>query len=202
MKYLCTITLAAAIISMLSACGGGTAADTASNAAQRPPAANVSNNQPPAGSAAATATAPADAVAEKRSVERRLNGSTGNPESNVQVIKINPDQTAKNPGTTLGDGSEVSTVLDARGAVETRTFKNHPQLAKLERTTNGNQVTVKVYLTNGRSVAVAGEKIRNFTNDSAEQILRAAGIEPKPAPAGEAPKEKTYTFTFPAKPAN
>lgn len=212
MGKLYKIAAIATVFSFLTACGG---TDAVSNGTGSPAsnqrAANNSTNQTTPAETTAGLPPPAEnqpvdpqALAEKKSLNRPPLGSEEtNVNSNVQVLTIDPKQLpAKAPTKTLSDGSEISTFLGEKGAVETRTFKNNPQLAKLERTTTGNVVAIKAYLKNGKVVAIDKNKIQNFTNDSPEQILRAAGIEPLPPPPGTAPKEKTYTFTFPVKPAN
>lgn len=102
--------------------------------------------------------------------------------SDVKVTKIDPTQIKPtNPAMTAADNSEILTVLNEKGAVETRTFKSNPLLAKIERTTVGKNVQLKVYLKNGKVIDLPAEKIGNFTNDSAQQILQAAGlVAPKP----------------------
>lgn len=208
MKSFYKIAIVTILFSISAACGGSI--ETSSNSNNRIAADTSTNQIPPAENnapqPAENQPTDANAIAEKKSVTRQSAlQSSSDSNSNVQVIPINPEQIkTKNPAVTLGDGSEISTILGTKGAIETRTFKNNPQLARLERTTNGKDVSVKVFLKNGKVVSIAKDKIQNFTNDSAEQILRAAGIEPKPAPQNPETKggEKTYTFTFPVKPSN
>ena len=67
-------------------------------------------------------------------------------------------------------------------AVETRTFKKHPVLAKVERITDAKSRTIKVYLRSGKIIEIPGDKIGNLGVASSAQIMTAAGIE-QPAPA-------------------
>ncbi|HEX8249803.1 MAG TPA: hypothetical protein VF599_16645 [Pyrinomonadaceae bacterium] len=99
--------------------------------------------------------------------------------SDVQAVSIDPKQLKPtSAGIPAADNSEVISRLNEKGAVETRIFKSHPVLAKVEKTTFGKDVQLKVYLKNGKVVPVPLEKIKNFINDSAEQILQAAGMQP------------------------
>lgn len=100
----------------------------------------------------------------------------------VKVVTIDPKQLQPtNPSIPAADNSEVSTVLNEKGAVETRTFKGNPVLAKIERTTVGRDVQLKAYLKNGKVVNLPADKIRNFGGDSVQEILQAIGISaPKP----------------------
>lgn len=97
---------------------------------------------------------------------------------NVETKNLKPT----NPTIPAADNSEIVTILNDKGAVETRTFKTNPLLSKIERTTLGKDVQLKVYLKNGKTISLQPDKIKNFTSDSAEQILVAAGIQPPPAP--------------------
>jgi hypothetical protein len=104
--------------------------------------------------------------------------TNGNPaNSDIKVTNIDPKQIkTTNPAMPAPDNSEMLTVLNEKGVVETRTFKSNPLLAKVERTTVGRNVQLKIFLKNGKVVAVPSEKIGNFPTDSAQQILQAAGL--------------------------
>ncbi|HEX8733709.1 MAG TPA: hypothetical protein VF721_00165 [Pyrinomonadaceae bacterium] len=103
---------------------------------------------------------------------------------NTQIVNIDPQKIKPtNPAVPAADNSEITTVLNEKGAIETRIFKGNPVLAKIEKATFGRDVQIKIYLKNGKVIPVAADKIRNFAADSAEQILQAAGIQAsKPAP--------------------
>ncbi|HLM03446.1 MAG TPA: hypothetical protein VK400_20500, partial [Pyrinomonadaceae bacterium] len=107
--------------------------------------------------------------------------------SEATVVNIDPKKIKPtNPAVPAADNSEVLTVLNEKGAVETRIFKSHPVLAKIEKTTFGREVQVRVFLKNGKVIPLAPEKIGNFITDSAQQILQSAAVvqppQPKPAP--------------------
>ncbi|MEP7149755.1 MAG: hypothetical protein ABI857_12825, partial [Acidobacteriota bacterium] len=64
---------------------------------------------------------------------------------------------------------------------EIRTFKNHPQLLKVEkRTESSGTQTLKIFLRNGNVVNLPGEKIPALSTASAATIAVVAGIPPPP----------------------
>ncbi len=99
--------------------------------------------------------------------------------SNMRVV--NRDTTNMKP--TLGarpapDESEFNSTGKPDGSfAETRTFKNHPQLLKIEKTTNGKNTSLKVYLKNGKVYDVTEEQISNFRVAAPQNILIAVGIK-------------------------
>jgi len=77
--------------------------------------------------------------------------------------------------TAAPDNSEVSSRMNDKGEpLETRIFKKHPVLAKIERTDLNNQ-NVKVYLKNGKVVNLPEGRVENFLTAPAENILKAVG---------------------------
>ncbi|MCS6874028.1 MAG: hypothetical protein NZM17_05050 [Pyrinomonadaceae bacterium] len=101
-----------------------------------------------------------------------------------------PIDISKQAKTRLSDGSEYWAILDEKGVTETREFKNHPQLAKIEKFTQGKNSTVKAYLKDGRVLQIPANKIRDFAQDTAEQILMAAGIKTVTKPVENQTKER------------
>lgn len=73
------------------------------------------------------------------------------------------------------EDSEFTAVLQD-AAVETRTFRSHPQLWKVEKRTSGKNSTAKVYLRDKRVIDVPGDKLERLATISSADILRAAGI--------------------------
>lgn len=113
------------------------------------------------------------------------NGSPSN--ANVKVTNIDPQKIKPtNPAMPAADNSEITSTLNEKGGLDTRTFKSHPLLAKIERTTEGREVRLKVYLKNGKVIELPPGKIGNFANDSAAQILQAAGVQSPPPPVQNA----------------
>ena len=82
--------------------------------------------------------------------------------------------------TTAPDNSVISTSMNKQGApIETRTFKDHPMLLKVERVyTDLKNPTVTVYLKNGKTYDLPKEKIDDIFNVSANDILNAVSVAP------------------------
>jgi hypothetical protein len=77
--------------------------------------------------------------------------------------------------TAAPDNSEVLSRMNAKGEpVETRVFKKHRVLTKVERTDLNNQ-NIKVHLKNGKVVNLPEGTIENFLTASADDILKAVG---------------------------
>lgn len=58
---------------------------------------------------------------------------------------------------------------------ETRTWKNHPVLLKIEKTHNGGDGTIKVHLRNGKVIDLAGSSILQIDQIPAALVLELAG---------------------------
>lgn len=82
------------------------------------------------------------------------------------------------PPRRMPDNSEVSTTMNSEGAfVESRRFLDHPVLERLERiTVSPKNVKVRVRLRSGKAVDIVPSKIKNFRFESADTILKAAGV--------------------------
>jgi hypothetical protein len=98
---------------------------------------------------------------------------------NVEVKKI-PMQTDSVPQSTpkqiAPDNSEITSML-GENFVQTRTFKNNPQLLKVEVTmlsNENNRKVTKVYLKNGKIKEISEGKIADPMTESADNILKAA----------------------------
>lgn len=172
MNGIIKFTIIAAFSILLGGCSG-TSGENNSNAptangntSNQVNGATVSNNNP--------------ALIPYPGTENTSGNSAAN--SDIKVTNIDPKQIKPtNPAMPAPDNSEMLTVLNEKGVVETRTFKSNPLLAKAQRTTVGRNVQIKLFLKNGKVIDVPAEKIENFPADSAAQILQAAGIvAPKP----------------------
>ena len=74
------------------------------------------------------------------------------------------------------DNSEVAGSMNAKGLpIETRTFKNHPVLLKVERT-NMDDREIKVYLKSGKVVSLPENQANVFLTATANDILKAVGV--------------------------
>ncbi len=72
------------------------------------------------------------------------------------------------------EDSEFAVIL-TNAAVELRTFKSHPQLLKVEKRSSGGDSVVRVFLKNGKTVDLPGEKIPQLGTETAARILEIAG---------------------------
>lgn len=109
-----------------------------------------------------------------------------NAPANLKISKEDPTRNAKPQviGQPAPDNSMITTSL-GQDAVETRTFKNHQQLAKVERIQDlaNKKTIVKVYLRNGQVREVPEGKISNPMAAPATEILQALQGAPAAAPA-------------------
>lgn len=78
------------------------------------------------------------------------------------------------------DNSEVSSTMNEKGVpIETRVFKNHPILAKMEKSfADIEKPLIKVYLKNGKILIAPNDKISNTATVPADEILRLVGVKP------------------------
>jgi hypothetical protein len=88
---------------------------------------------------------------------------------------------------TAPEDSEFTIQLTDVG-IETRTFKNHPQLAKVEKRIEPGKDVIKIHLKNGKVVEVPGDKLGPIKTETTTNILAAAGLKP---PAAAAPPQST-----------
>lgn len=86
------------------------------------------------------------------------------------------------------DDSEFTMQLTDVG-LETRTFKNHPQLIKVEKTITTKEQIVKVYLKDGRVIRIPTEKVSSMRMDAPATFLNAAGVKPAPSISAEDEKK-------------
>lgn len=77
------------------------------------------------------------------------------------------------------ENSMVSTTMNPQGAVvETRVFKNNPQLARVEMTWFGpKDNSLKIFLRNGRVVETKAGNIENLGSTPVSVLLGKAGIK-------------------------
>lgn len=130
-------------------------------------------------------------------MEEFMNTNAAAPSVNKDVSELSGSPTGKNSRgknadsapidpnaemilTTAPDNSVITTSMNKQGApVETRTFKSHPTLLKVERVyTDLKNPTITVYLKNGKTYDLPKEKIDDIFNVSANDILNAVGAAP------------------------
>lgn len=169
MSRIIKIAIIAAVLTLLGGCSGASSSGDAN--------ASSANGNLPLNPANSESQANTNTALIPYPGTENTNGAPP-AETEAQVVNIDPKQLKPtSPAAPAADNSEVLTTLNEKGAVETRIFKSHPLLAKIEKTTFGRDVQLKVYLKNGKVIPLAPEKIGNFTNDSAQQILQSAGIQ-------------------------
>ena len=142
-----------------------------------------SNLSQPANSAAETSNAQADApatnardrLARKRFIDVP---STGPPP---------PPQLLAAP-----DNSQIATTMNRDGAViETRIFKNHPQIEKVESIwLTPKQRNVRIFLKDGRVVETKTDRIETLRTASTKLLLEIAGIKVTKSPDSDARPRK------------
>jgi hypothetical protein len=110
--------------------------------------------------------------------------------NSAQILKPGKMEMSK-MGKAAPDNSEMFAEL-GEVPIETRVFKNHPQLIKVVKSGIPPNQTIKVYLKGGKTVDLPGSKIANLGTEPAASILQAAGIQPAAPPAGTRdPAKKT-----------
>jgi hypothetical protein len=77
------------------------------------------------------------------------------------------------------DNSEFQSMMNNQGQpVESRVFKNHPALLKVERIyTDLENPVVKIYLKNGKTMNLPADKIGNPMEASAAEIMNTLGAD-------------------------
>ena len=111
--------------------------------------------------------------------------------ANVTVVDTNQavDTMREKPAP---DDSTFSAEMNEKGQpVETRTFRNHPTLKKVEKITmSPRDYVFKIYLKNGKVVESKSDKLKDFRVISPESILDTVGMKPPPpTPDPNAPKK-------------
>lgn len=95
-----------------------------------------------------------------------------NPEPENPEIEAKLKETAQ----PAPENSEYSSIE----GVELRTFKSHPKLAKVEKTTGEQEGSmVRVYYTDGAVVQLPGRLIESLSTISSAEILRIAAPGPR-----------------------
>jgi hypothetical protein len=184
MKYCFLIT---AIFFVFGGCSSNTQTNSTTNAAH-PSAAN--SNPANAGSATATNSNPLgmQPVNGAQNINPNAFNATND---NVKVIKVEPKKDAMPYGTrNAPDDSVISSGSRGKDFYETRTFKNHAVLDKVEKIMDGKTTKYKVYLKSGKVFDAPAEKMTNFAVTSPEGILDAIGLMPKTPAAPETKKDQ------------
>jgi hypothetical protein len=111
--------------------------------------------------------------------------------ANLKVVPYQPKKDEMPYGThNAPDDSTVTVGSRGKEFVETRTFKNHEALAKVEKIMDGTDTKYKVFLKNGRVLEAPAEKLANFKAMAPNSILDAVGMLPKPETSAPAKNEQ------------
>lgn len=102
-----------------------------------------------------------------------------NGNRNTNRVKMEAPKKLSMPA---ADNSEIFTELNDI-PVETRVFKDHPNLIKVVKTGIPPKQTIKVYLKGGKVMDLPGEKIPNLSTEPAMSILSMIGFQPAAQPA-------------------
>lgn len=126
--------------------------------------------------------APMDGPAANR-LQSKMNAlrDDGQPVDNAKVQAM----ALKNARPAPDNSTFASYLTDA--GYEIRTFKNHPQLLRVEKKVATDSQTLKVFLRGGRVVELPGNSISTLATASANAILAAAGVQQSPAPQKAGP---------------
>jgi hypothetical protein len=151
------------------------------------------------------ANASANNLAENANIDPNGNAELANANANIQNIPVKrpPLAPKQEPLTRIApDDSVITAENNPEGdLVETRVFKNHDMLAKVERvlTASRRGGRVRVFLKNGRVYEIPVARLKNVLNETPEEIIKtvggetmatgsqpAAGKTPEPRPANTA----------------
>lgn len=174
-----------ALLAFVSANCGGNAAEPNSTAANT----NSSAAENPANSVTASN---GEQIQPAFNGEMKEVGDGFPVPANANVTFVNTNQTKdtmrEKPAP---DDSTFTAEMNAKGQpVETRTFRSHPILKKVEKITmSPRDYVFKIYLKNGKVVESKSEKLKDFRVISPINILDAIGMTPPPPkPDPNAPK--------------
>lgn len=116
--------------------------------------------------------------------------NTGAVQSNANTTAVNipaAERTVESisDGVPAADNSTYAAEMNESGKpVETRTFKSHPVLLKIEKITlSPRDYIYKVYLRDGKVVESKSEELKQFRYIAPGNILDAIGMLPKATPA-------------------
>ncbi len=174
MKYYFLIT---AILVVFSGCSSNPEANSTTNGTN-PVAAN--SNQANANTLAATNSNPPGGMMPYNGVQNINPNAFNASNDNLKVIPYQPKKGEMPYGTRIApDDSIISSASRGKDFVETRTFRSHAVLAKVEKIMDGKTTKYKVFLKNGKVVDAPAEKMTDFAANSPEGILGAIGMLPK-----------------------
>lgn len=150
---------------------------------------------PNANSAVSSSQTNSYVASNGETMQPAFNGNAANVVNNVQipanttVVNLTTETAKTNepvqPEIPAADNSTFSAEMNDKGQpVETRTFKSHPILAKIEKITlSPRDYVFKVYLKDGKVVESKSEELKQFRFIAPQNILEAINkMPPKPTP--------------------
>lgn len=202
MKPITTAAVLFSALFLLSSCGSV----SDESAPETTNSDRAANNGSVSGTAAQTAPLGVPTVPEANTTEPGANTAVANPGQDIRGRKMDRlrgpmgaqsgTTSPPKPTTYPAPDNSVYTVVLTDAAVETRTFKSHPQLVRVEKRSDGKQSSIKVFLKDGRLIDLPGERIEALSTAPASAILAAAGL--RSSPSGEQkPVKKKITSANP-----
>jgi hypothetical protein len=138
------------------------------SAEEKPSASANASNQPAVNST--------DAANQQAAVGPQNSAKRTIVDVDKDSITSEPPPGAKNYEQQAPEDSTYTSSLGTT-ALEVRTFKKHPQIARVEKTIDGKNQTVKVFLKNGKVIDIEPEKLPNIATVGSAAILDAAGLK-------------------------
>ncbi|HBR57524.1 MAG TPA: hypothetical protein DEA22_08650 [Blastocatellia bacterium] len=131
---------------------------------------------------------------QEKPIQSDVNANSAQPEQpedsrssdRINRIRNNRKETPGAPGREIveanrstREGPENSYFFTELGqiAVETRVFRNHPVLSKIEKLNDGTNQSIKIYLKDGHIIGLPGRAIPSIFTAASAEILAAAGIK-------------------------
>lgn len=184
MKYFVFIL---AIIAVFSGCSSGVATNATTNGANP-----VAPNSNPANANAVSAANSNPSGMQPYNGAQNINPNAFNATNdNLKVTQTQPKKDEMPYGSrTAPDDSFIVSGSRGKDFLETRTFKNHPVLAKVEKIMDGKTIKYKVYLKSGKVVDAPADKMTNMEALAPNNILDAIGMLPKPQTNPQAKTEE------------
>lgn len=146
---------------------------------------NANSNQVNANTVAATNPNPSG-IQPYNGVQNLNPNAFNATNDNLKVIPYQPKKDELPYGSRYApDDSVISSGSRGKDFVETRTFRNHDVLNKVEKIMDGKTTKYKVYLKNGKVVDAPADQMGNFAAMAPINILEVIGMKPKTQPATE-----------------
>lgn len=170
------------LVSVVFLGGCSSEENTAANTANKKRAnSNSQNSAPPVNGETVATTDPNSANAQPVNAPDRLNEKIEKLRATA-ANSANTGKTSSVKGPPSRPAPEDSTIKAELTDVarETRTFRSHPQILKVEKIHDGKEGAVKVYLRDGRVFDLSGKSIPSLERETTARILQLVGLAPTP----------------------